>query len=50
MMPAPVLRSVISAGLESENMDLPIENSVDFMEEKLSTIDMVTTCIEIIDT
>jgi len=42
-MPATVLRSIITAGLETDRMDLAIGQSVDFMEERLSTLDKVLT-------
>jgi len=41
LMPAPVLRSVIAAGLETEKMDFAIEQSVTFMEERLASLDKV---------
>ena len=41
LMPATVLRSIITAGLETDRMDLSIGQSVDFMEEKLSSLDKV---------
>jgi hypothetical protein len=40
-MPATVLRSIITAGLETDRMDLSIGQSVDFMEERLSSLDKV---------
>ena len=41
LMPATVLRSIITAGLETDRMDLSIGQSVDFMEERLSSLDKV---------
>ena len=38
LMPAPVLRSMIVAGMETERMDLAIAKAVDFMEERLSEL------------
>ena len=40
-MPGTVLRSVIAAGLGAESADVAIENSVEFMEEKLASLDQV---------
>lgn len=38
LMPATVLRSIITAGLETAQMDISIGQSVDFMEERLSSL------------